>query len=180
MPYIPCATPDTSFDAIPAIKIQNYINATEGEQVYAYLKMFYSEEGLHLFSVCFEKEPLSNSRTALIFEIESQEFRCEFTPYKIIILSRIETEFFHEIFTESARGFNGADEQGDYWAVEYVLSFSKLNLPSNYSFSQENILHANFLKYWIDSPVVGSFAPITVFNEPFAINNLQAFTPLPF
>ena len=180
MLFIPCATPDTSFDAIPAIKIQNYINATEEEQVYAYLKMFYSEEGLHLFSVCFEKEPLSNSRAVLIFEIEFQKFRCEFTPYKAIILSRIETDFFHEIFAEPARGFNGADEQGDYWAVEYTIPFSKLNLPDNFSFTQKNILRANFLKYWVNSPALGSFAPITVLNSPLAINNLQAFTPLPF
>jgi len=156
------------------------MNATEEEQVYAYLKIFKAEKALHLFSVCFEENPSDDSRTCFVFKAGSHQFCCTFSPDKNITLCDIDGSSLREIYTKPARGFNGTDEQGSYWAVEYTLPFSELELADEFLFSQENILYANFLKYWQNSPTLGSFTPIAANTSFPALDDLQAFTTLTF
>ena len=160
MPLISYGSAGTSFDTLPAIKIQHYHNACEEEQVYAYLKLFSSSEGLHFSSVCFEKTPAETSRTGFLFNIENISLLCSFSPSGSVTLYNVEDEILQELSTQKASTFTGTDEQGSYWTVEYMLPFNCLPEQAKELFAGNGVLTGNFLKYWQDKPALGSYAAL--------------------
>lgn len=160
--YVSFTNSSTSFDVLPAIKVQHFYNALENERVYTYLKVFVSETSLHLSSTCFEKAPSPTSHTSFLLQTDDAVFLFSFTPSGMVHLASQEeaSSRFREIFSTQNNCFTGEDEQGHYWSLECNIPFEVLQAHTSFSFTVGQTFYGNFLKHWSNNTTYGAFTPV--------------------
>lgn len=174
MEYVSFASAATSFDVLPAIKVQHFYNASEDEHIYTYLKVFVSETSLHLSSTCFEKSPSPTSKTSFLFQTDDAVFLISFSPSGNISLAVQEdtSARFRELFSATNNCYTGEDEQGHYWLLECAIPFEVFEPHTSFSFTVGSMFQGNYLKHWSDDSTYGAFVPAV---NLFSTENLAPF-----
>lgn len=164
------------FDALPAIKVNQYRGKSQSHNIYTYARMYILQDALAFSLYCFERTPPPQSRASLVLGRDADALLdYSLSPTEANLLLRLPNGTSSIYPPPEPSYFSGEDEQGWFWGAKAILPPDLLAMVGCHLHPGDEF-RAAVLKTRTDEDAFGaSFGPL-VANDPYVFQQFSRFT----